>query len=355
MVGELFVSSWIARGARKTPDSTHPLKQNTSHSRLKEKLRFRIWSNKFDDDDFEHILLLFNMDRKEKQHVSKTFHHSVADYVVLWWVQTRCAFLPSSQRQRKLHKDFAVIWFNEAFWFLGRYDFCRLALAQSSMFFISRQLSQNKRQQYPIRILFFSCLTQQWLRAFDTASEKMKLIKGHLELSLVHTNDGHEKNYTKKKNWRCKEKNKYWSILAFLRNTHIEKLSKEGKFSNFRNKQRERKKQNCGAQLETNESTKKVADTWRQKFESNLGMPCGKATHFSSIHENEIRVPCPQRVIKKLNYLERHRWRNNTFTKFKGRFMKSFFLFLKALRVKCHGLEDEMSFCKIVSLFGKWG
>lgn len=30
-----------------------------------------------------------------------------------------------------------------------------------------------------------------------------------------------------------------------------------------------------------------------------------------------LRVPCPQRVIKKLNYLEKHRWRNNTFMKFK--------------------------------------
>lgn len=31
-----------------------------------------------------------------------------------------------------------------------------------------------------------------------------------------------------------------------------------------------------------------------------------------------LRAPCPQRVIKKLNYLERHRWWNNTFMKFKG-------------------------------------
>jgi hypothetical protein len=56
------------------------------------------------------------------------------------------------------------------------------------------------------------------------------------------------------------------------------------------------------------------------KFESNLEMPCGKATHFSSFEpllicrhrtskeKNMFRAcACPQRVIKKLNYSERNR------------------------------------------------
>ena len=48
-------------------------------------------------------------------------------------------------------------------------------------------------------------------------------------------------------------------------------MSKESSATDFAKKKEKQKPTGKG---------KKHDDTWRRKFESNLGMPCGKATHF---------------------------------------------------------------------------